>query len=105
MSPWGAPVLFLKNKDDTMGMCIDYMQLNKATIKNKYLFPRINDLFNQLHGGTHFSKIDLRSGYHQLRIKVVDITKIAFQTRYGYFEFVAMSVGLTNAHATFMNLE
>ncbi|WMV19509.1 hypothetical protein MTR67_012894 [Solanum verrucosum] len=82
ISPWGAPVLFVKNKDGSLRMCIDYRQLNKVTIKNKYPLPRIDDLFDQLQGASYFSKIDLRSGYHQLRVRGVDVPKTAFQTRY-----------------------
>ncbi|GJT86189.1 putative reverse transcriptase domain-containing protein [Tanacetum coccineum] len=103
-SPWGALVLFVKKKEGSFRMCIDYQELNKFTIKNRYPLPRIDDLFDQLQGSSVYSKIDLRSGYHQLRVRDEDIPKTAFRTRYGHYEFQAMPFGLTNAPAIFMDL-
>nr|GEW54148.1 retrotransposon protein, putative, Ty3-gypsy subclass [Tanacetum cinerariifolium] len=103
-SPWGASVLFVKKKDEYFRMCIDYRELNKLTVKNRYPLPRIDDLFDQLQGSSVYLKIDLRSGYHQLRVREEDIPKIAFRTRYGHYEFHVMPFGLTNAPAVFMDL-
>jgi hypothetical protein len=104
VSPWGAPVLFVKKKDGTLRLCIDFRQLNKVTVKNKYPLPRIDDLFDQLKDVKVFSKIDLRSGYHQVRIKDEDISKTAFRTRYGHYEFNVVPFGLSNAPYVFMCL-
>nr|GEV82219.1 hypothetical protein [Tanacetum cinerariifolium] len=98
--PWGAPILFVKKKDGSFRMCIDYKELNKFTIKNRYLLPRIDDMFDQLQGSQYFSKIDLRSGYHKLRVYEDDIPKTVFRTRYGHFKFTVMPFGLTNAPTT-----
>ena len=103
-SPWGASVLFAKNKDKTLRLCIDYRQLNRVTIKNRYPLPRIDDLFDQLKGARVYSKIDLRTDYHQLRVRETDIPKTAFRMRYGHFEFTVMPFGLMNESAAFMDL-
>ncbi|GKA27828.1 putative reverse transcriptase domain-containing protein [Tanacetum coccineum] len=103
-SPWGDPVLFIKKKDGSFQMCIDYRELNKLTIKNRYPLPRIDDLFDQLQGSSVYLKIDLRSGYHQIRIREEDIPITEFRTRYGHYEFQVMPFGLTNAPAVFMDL-
>ncbi|KAD6795357.1 hypothetical protein E3N88_06253 [Mikania micrantha] len=103
-SPWGELVLFVKKKDESFHMCINYRELNKMTIKNRYPLPRIDDLFDQLQGSSYYSKTDLRSGYHQLRIQENDIPKTAFRTRYGHYEFWVMPFGLTNVPAVFMDL-
>jgi hypothetical protein len=103
-SPWGASVLFVQKKDGSQRMCVDYRYLNDVTVKNKYLLPRIEDLFDQMRGARVLSKIDLRSGYHQMKIRPSDIPKTAFSTRYGLYEFTIMSFGLTNAPTYFMNL-
>jgi hypothetical protein len=104
VSPWGAPILFVKNKDGTLILCIDFRQLNKVIVKNKYPLPRIDDLFDQLKDARIFSKIDLRSGYHQVRIKESDISKTTFRTRYGHYKFTVVPFGLSNASDIFMCL-
>jgi hypothetical protein len=103
-SPWGALVLFVQKKDGSQRMCVDYISLNDVTVKNKYPLPCIEDLFDQMRGARVFSKIDLRSGYHQIKIRPSNIPKTAFATRYELYEFTVMSFGLTNAPAYFMNL-
>jgi hypothetical protein len=103
VSPWGVPFIFIRNKDGSWRLCIDYHQLNKETIKNQYLLPRIDDLFNQMKDVTMFSKRDLRSGYHLLRIKEYDIPKTAFKTRFKHYEFIVLLFGLMNAPGVFMS--
>lgn len=104
VSSWGMTILFVKKNDGSTRMCIDYHQLNKVMIKNKYPLPRIEDLFDQLSGASIFSKIDLRSGYYQIKIKSEDMPKIAFRSRYGLYEFLVMPFGLTNEPTVFMDL-
>jgi hypothetical protein len=104
VSPWGVPVLFMKERDGTLRLCIDFRQLNKVTIKNKYPLSRIDDLFDQLKDSKIFSKIDLRLGYHQVRIKKEYIINTSFRTRYGHYEFTVVPFGLSNAPVVFMCL-
>ena len=104
VSPWGAPILFSEKKDGRLRLCTDYRDLNNVTIKNKYPLPRIDDLFDQLRNACVFSKLDLRSGYHQLKVRADDIEKIAFVSRYGHYEYTVVPYGLTNAPGVFMNL-
>ncbi|RYA83714.1 hypothetical protein DD594_26985, partial [Enterobacter cloacae complex sp. 4DZ1-17B1] len=103
-SPRGAPLLLSRRKDNTMRFCTDYKGLNKLTVKNKYPLQRMDDLIDQLHGALYFTKIDLRSSYHQIRIKLEDVPKSGFHTRYGHYEFLVLPFGLTNAPATFQQM-
>jgi hypothetical protein len=103
-SSWGAPVLFVEKRNGTQWMCVDYRSLNEVTIKNKYPLPWIEDLFDQMKGASVFSKIDLRSGYHQLKIRESDIPKTTFHTRYRLYEYIVLSFRLTNVPAYFMYL-
>jgi hypothetical protein len=103
-SPWGCPALFVQKKDQSLRLCVDYRHLNAITVKNKYPLPRIDILFDQLTGAIAFSKVDLRSGYHQIKIRSEDVPKTAFSTRYGLYEYLVMSFGLTNAPTHFMYL-
>ena len=103
VSPYRAPILFVRKKEGTLRMCVDYRELNKQTVKNRYPLLRQDELLDQLHGAKCFSKIDLQSGYHQVRVADQDISKAAFGTRFGHFEFLVLPFGLTNAPATFMS--
>ena len=104
LSPWGAPILFVEKKDKSQRLVTDYRAINEQTIKNKYPLPKISELFDQLEGAVVFSKIDLRSGYFQMKVRELDIPKTAFVTRYGSYEYTVMPCGLTNAPAYFMNM-
>ncbi|GJR05571.1 hypothetical protein Tco_0528555 [Tanacetum coccineum] len=99
-SPWGAPVLFVKKKDGSFRMCVDYRELNKLTVKNQYPLLRIDDLFDQMQGSSVYSKINLRFGFYELRVRDEDIPKTVFRTRYGHYKFQVMPFGLTNAPAS-----
>jgi hypothetical protein len=101
-SPWGCPALFVKKKNQSLTLCVDYQPLNVITVKNKYPLPHIDILFDQLAGAKVFSKVNLRSGYHQIKIRPEDIPKTAFSTRYGLYEYLVVSFGLTNAPVHFM---
>jgi hypothetical protein len=103
-SPWGAPVILAKKKDGTWRMCVNYKGLNKLTIRNSYPLPRSDDLIDRLQSARYFTKIDLRTGYHQIRVSEEDVSKTAFRTRYGHYEFRVLPFGLTDAPATFQQL-
>jgi hypothetical protein len=104
VSPWGAPVIFIRKKDGSWRIYIDYYQLNKEMVNNQYLLPRIDNLFDQMKGTVVFSKINLRPGYHQLRIKEEDIPKTTFKTRFRHYKFIVLPFGLTNTPRVFMRL-
>jgi hypothetical protein len=104
LSPLGCPALFVKEKEHSLRLCVNYRPLNTVAIKNKYLLPHIDILFDQLAGARVFSKVDLRSGYHQIKIRLKDVPKTAFSTRYGLYKYLVMSFGLINALAHFMYL-
>ena len=104
MSPWGAPIIFIRNKDGSWRLCIDYRQLNKATIKNQYPSSKIDDMFDKMKDATMFSKIDLQLGYHQLWIKEDDVPKTSFKMRFGHYEFTILLFGLTNTPGVFISL-
>ena len=104
MSPWGAPVLFVTKKDESLRLCVDYRSLNRFTVKNSYPLPRIDDILDQIGGAKYFTKIDLKQGYHQIRLDEESIPLTAFRTKFGHYEYAVLPFGLTNAPATFVSL-